>query len=359
MITDLTPFRSDEGGRQDDGPPPCPTAANIRRKKQRWLWTGRLAVGSAALLGGRGGIGKSTIGAAIAAHVTGGPQLVGHVGSRVRGSVLWFPAEENVAVQTVSRLRAAGARMRKVYFPGLDAAGLTERVLEFPLGLGEVEKIARQTKAVLAIVDPLASYVQGIDLNRQQDVRSLFQAFRLVSERSGITWLFIAHPSKVRTGPVLDRLFGSASLVHCARSVMMVGGHPDGSSCRVLVHGKTNEGLPAPSLNYDLPLRAGQHAPSVQWLGESDVTLEQLGIEALDAGELDAHGDARTLLQTMLSHNAKPAKEVLAEAAACGIGERTMRTAKAELRIPSKRIADGYGNPHWEWGPLPNGEVKP
>jgi hypothetical protein len=338
-----------------ESPPsaPCPSAASIRRKKQRWLWFGRLAAASSCILGGRGGAGKSTLAAAIAAHVTGGPTLTAHDGPRSRGGVLWFPAEENVAVQTVARLKAAGARTKKVFFPGLDGAGLTERVVEFPADLGEVEDVARRTGAVLAIVDPLASYVQGCDLNRQQDVRNLFQAFRLVSERTGISWLFLAHPSKVRTGPVLDRLFGSASLVHCARSVMILGGHPDGSAVRVLIHAKTNEGTLQTALQLDLPLRQGQHAPSVQWLGPCDVTLEQLGVEALDAGELDAHLDARELLKRILKDGPRAAKDVLAEATACGIGERTMRKAKAELRCPSVRVDSGYNPPHWDWGPLP------
>jgi hypothetical protein len=245
--------------------------------------------------------------------------------------------------------------MKRVFFPGLDESGHTKVAIEFPADLGKVEDIALATSAVLCVVDPLASYVNGLDLNRQQDVRQLFQAFRLLSERTGVAWLLIAHPSKVRTGPVLDRLFGSASLIHCARSVMMVGGHPDGSTRRVIVHGKTNEGTPARTLLYDLPLRVGQQAPCVQWLGEGDVTLEQLGIEALDAGELDAHGDARTLLTELLKDGPKPAKEILSEGAACGIGERTLRTAKAELRIPSERVHDGYGNDHWQWGPIPKG----
>jgi len=346
----------DQGGK--DSPPldVPPSAASIRRRKQRWLWTGRLAVSSICLLGGRGGVGKSTLAAAVAAHVTGGSPLAGHDGPRVKGSVLWFPAEENVSVQTVSRLRAAGARMPRVYFPGLDKQGLTERLLDFPSSLAEVENIARQTRAVLIIVDPLASYVVGPDLNRMQDVRQLFAGFRLVSERSGVAWLFIGHPSKMRTGPVLDRLFGSAALVQCARSVMMVGGHPDGTQVRCCVHGKTNEGQLAKTLNYDLPMRQGQFAPSVQWLGESNVTLEMLGVEALDAGELDAHTDARSLLQKILADGPMPAKDVLTEGAACGIGERTMRAAKAELAIPSSRIDKGYDRPHWEWGPLPKKE---
>ncbi len=344
-----------DGERGWQPPPPaasCPTAASIRRRKQRWIWSGRIATGAATVLGGRGGIGKSTIAAAVAAHVTGGPALWGHDGPRVRGSVLWLPAEESVATITVPRLRAAGAKMRQVFFPGLNSQGYTERVIEIPQGLGELEVLCLRHGASLIVVDPLASYVNGVDLNRQQDVRLVYQAMRLVSERTGVAWLLVCHPSKVRTGPLIDRLFGSAAIGHCARSVLIVGRHPDGTERRTVVHDKTNDGEPCPSVDYHIEGHEKYGTGVIRWEGPSTVTSEQLGIESLDAGELDAHADARRLLTQLLGDGPRPAKEVLQEGAACGIGERTLRAAKAELRIPSRRIADGYGDPHWEWGPL-------
>lgn len=308
------------------------------------------------MMAGRGGSGKSTVAAALAASVTGGPLMHANVEKpRCRGSVLWFGAEESAPKTVTPRLRAAGARMAKVIYPGLDDEGQVQHAIEFPADLHHVRDMCGDLNVKLCIVDPLASYCPGIDLNQQQPVRQLLGAMRLVAEQIGFSWLLIAHPNKSRTGPILDRIFASAALVHVCRSVLLVGEHPAADGRRVVVHAKTNEGEYMPTVCFRLNIDPEKKLPpTVSWIGEVPVTKEMLGVEAMDAGECDQHLDARALLRGSLTEW-RPAKEIIAEAAAAGIGERSLRTAKAELQIPSRRVANGLTNPHWEWGPPPGG----
>ncbi len=48
------------------------SAADIKIKPVHWLWTDRIALGTLALLGGREGIGKSTVAYQLAADLTRG-----------------------------------------------------------------------------------------------------------------------------------------------------------------------------------------------------------------------------------------------------------------------------------------------
>lgn len=330
---------------------PVALASGIRQRKTRWLWTGRLSCGSVALLAGRSSSGKSTLAAGIAAQLTGGPRLAGHEGPVVRGAVLWLSAEESLATIVKPRLRAAGANLRKVAFPGSDEYGVTQHAVEFPADLPALRTLILDMNAALVIVDPLASYTPSIDLNAQQAVRQLMGGLQTVSQQTGVTWLVVAHPNKSRTGNVLDRIFGSGAIRDFARSILLVGEHPECDGSRVVVNAKQSEGAEAPSLRFRFAFKDDKPLPPrVDWQGETPVTKEMLGVDAMDAGEQDGYLDARELLRTILT-DWRPAKEVLAEGQAAGISERTMRAAKAELRCASRRVNDGMRPPHSEWGP--------
>lgn len=351
---DLFPDRSSV----DQSHLPVVSASSIRRRVIRWLWRDRISIPTTVLLAGRGGVGKSTLAASIAAHVTGGPSLDPASKDKRLGSVLWLSAEENLSVVTRPRLDVAGAKLKSVYFPGVDDTGQVQHAIEFPSDLAKLQDLACDLGVKLIVVDPLASYCPSVDLNQQQPVRALMAALKLVSERVGLSWLLIAHPNKSKSGNVLDRIFASKSLVDAARSVLLVGNHPDGSDKRVVVHGKTNEGPLATTLGYRLVADDNKGVPAVRWIGPQNVTADMLGIEALDAGGTDEHLDARTLLQSLIGDDWRPAQEILTEARRTGIGETTLRKAKAELGVPSKRVDNGLADAHWEWGIPPNGWPK-
>jgi putative DNA primase/helicase len=332
---------------------PYTTAGRVRARKVRWLWWERVAEGSVTVLAGRSGGGKSTIATALVADVTGGPRLPCQVGPRIRGGVLWLSAEESPAKVMKPRFRAAGARAGKVVYPGVDDDGITQHFVELPADLHHLRLMVLDLDVRLIVLDPLASFCPQVDLNQQQPVRELMKGLRTVSEQTGVAWVLICHPNKTRTGPVEDRIFGSGAIKDFARSVLLVGGHPEADGRQVVVHVKASEGQVSPSLAFRFRRDpAGKVPPTLDWCGEVPVTKEMLGVEALDAGELDQHRDARELLRSLVKEW-RPSKEVMSEALAAGIGERTLRTAKAELAIPSRRVANGFGPPHWEWGPPP------
>jgi hypothetical protein len=79
----------------------------------RWLWEGRLPLGELALSPGRGGIGKSTFHAWLAAQITNG-LLPGEYMGTPRAVVV-MTTEDSWARTVIPRLMVAGANLKLVY----------------------------------------------------------------------------------------------------------------------------------------------------------------------------------------------------------------------------------------------------
>jgi hypothetical protein len=328
-------------------------AMAFKPKPITWLWDGAVSIPSLVLLAGRGGCGKSLIAADLAARISTGRNYEDAHRLAAARSVLWLPAEDAVEQVVIPRLRAAQASMNRIFLAGVSEDGTVSKRWSLPGDAEAIGHMAKQVDAALIVLDPLASFCQGIDLNQQQAVRGLCSELYAVALRYGLTWFCLAHPNKATTGAVLDRVFGSASLVHCSRSVMLAGSHPHVPGVKVLIHAKSNEGALCKTKTYSIHVADGQ--ASIVWGDAANVDAEELGVESLGVGERDAAADARALLIQLLSRQAVPAADVIKEAKDCGIGERTLRTAKAEMRIPSRRETSSMGVVQWVWCPPAGG----
>jgi hypothetical protein len=78
-----------------------------------WLWQDRIPLGSLSLIGGREGIGKSTVAYTIVAGITRG-RLAGEHAGQPR-SVIVAATEDSWAHTIVPRLMAAGADLDRVF----------------------------------------------------------------------------------------------------------------------------------------------------------------------------------------------------------------------------------------------------
>src|ERR1019366_6884773 len=103
------PGESDEYDATDDRRVELTPASSIKMKPVHWLWRDRIPVGELALLAGREGIGKSTIGYMMAAWITTGTMKGKHYGEP-RG-VLVAATEDSWEHTIGPRLTVAGADM--------------------------------------------------------------------------------------------------------------------------------------------------------------------------------------------------------------------------------------------------------
>jgi hypothetical protein len=343
----------DEQQAEAEQPLTIRAAASVKATKTRWLWTGRFGFGFPFLLDGSKGKGKSALLCKLAAACTGGPPMPGER-KKVHGSVIWLAGEEDEG--TVRRkLEAAGANLRKCFFPELPESGETPTV---PNDLHSLQVMAAKCQAVLMILDPLqANCSVGVNIEGNEGADLVMR--RLLKWAAGLQCCVVCSRNLTKHTTGLDALAqgrGSGTLADRARGVLRLDRHPDQEGVFAISVSATNLAAVAQTWLYRLPIRGD--VVSVEWVGPSDLDADRLAQDALDSGEQDARLEARRLLCQAIGSAWRAAAEILKEAEKAGVSTKTLRRAKADLRVPSRR-SGGFGAAGFsEWGPPPGGWPK-
>jgi hypothetical protein len=198
--------------------------------------------------------------------------------------------------------------------------------------------------AKLFILDPLQAYLGGADMHSANGIRPLMKSLGAVAERTGCAIVIIGHLNKMG-GKAQYRGLGSIDLYAAARSVLTVGKIDLDENMRAMVQGKSNLAPPGVPLAFGLDPAGG-----LTWLGEHDITLDELL-----AGKSGAHSESR-LGQTMvfirneLAGGEVPAAEMVSKATEKGIPKMTLDRAKQTLGVKSVKRQN-----QWFWS-LDEGE---
>lgn len=200
-------------------------ASAIKPRPVVWLWDGRLALGTLALLAGREGIGKSTAAYWVAARVTRG-ELPGASHGKPRG-VLIAATEDSWEHTIVPRLMAANADLDRVFRVEVRTADDIHVGLSLPHDLHSLEDAARQTNSGLLLLDPLMSRLGEQDTHKDSEVRIALEPLVALADRTGMAVLGIMHHNKSGSTDPLQLVMGSKAFTAVARSVHTVVIDPD------------------------------------------------------------------------------------------------------------------------------------
>ena len=146
---------------------------------------------------------------------------------------------------------------------------------------------------------------------------------------------------------------GSIGIVGASRAAFVVGSDNDDKTRHVLAGEKFNLGPMPKSLVYSLVDDPLNGCARVQWLGESDVTADQLVHE--DSREDEADAEDRNACQSFLvdylesNGGESPARDVLKAAMAAGFSNQETKDARRRCRHPrivSRKATFGGG---WVW----------
>jgi hypothetical protein len=183
-------------------------------------------------------------------------------------------------------------------------------------------------------------------------VRRALAPLAKLAERTGAAILIVRHLNKASGGNTLYRGGGSIGIIGAARSGLVVAEDPEDSERRILAHNKQNLCKPAASLVFTIAT-ASNGAARVVWCGQSELNASQILRAPVDEEEKSALAEAKEFLQDELRDGPMGAKQVKKNARDADIAERTLKRAKAELRVRSDKEADGS----WTWS-LPPKEAK-
>lgn len=256
-------------------------ASSIQVRPVHWLWEGRLALGSLALLGGREGIGKTTVAYTIAADITRGRLPGVHAGQPK--SVIVAATEDAWEETIVPRLMAAGADLDRIF--RVDVIGLDgiASELSLPRDVGSLERQIGEVDAAMILLDPLMSRLDGrLDTHKDAEVRLALEPIVAIANRTRTTCLGIIHVNKSDSTDPLSMLMGSRAFAAVARAVLFMMTDPEDETVRLLGQPKNNLGRTddLPTLAFriesahvadteDGPVTSGR----VAWLGESSISI--------------------------------------------------------------------------------------
>jgi hypothetical protein len=335
-------------------------ASEIEPEPVVWAWedsgAGRIPAGSLGLAAGREGTGKSSFLIWMAARITTGT-LPGSL-SAPRG-VIYVAVEDSWKYTIVPRLMAAGADLKIVYRAEVQAVEGDTVSLSLPADNRLLEEAITANQIAMVALDPLMSAISDtLDTHVNRQVRQALDPLARIADRTGAVFAGIAHFNKSASTDASSLITASGAFKDVARFIFAFATDTEDGS-KVITQTKNSLGhSDLPSLAYRLieatvPTAKGDARVGRFILdGPSAKTVQDiLSVQAM-GGDRDEKTRAEEFLRKTLGDGPQPTKDVEEEARqANGISLRTLNRARAALRIPSAKRADG----RW-WISLPEHE---
>lgn len=330
------------------------SGSQVRLERIAWEWPGMVVRNALNLFDGSKGTGKSSVMASVAAAICNGKRLPEAKSTGAKGACLWFGSEEHFGGSVVSRWAENGGDRSKLYTV-VDTPGHGEGRLILPHQEERLRNMVKATKCRVIVCDPFTALGDAaLSTRDDQAIRFYLESLARVAHDCGVTVLLARHLRKGRAGCVLDHGMGSVAIAAVCRSVLRVERDKKNPSVCFMACVSGNYGKAPGVIPYTLQEKDG-HVFTAKFGARKDTEIEEVLEGGDEPDERDAIADARALLLGALKDGPVDAKTILEEGKKNGIGERTLRKAKAELKIGSRRISAGRGiAANWKWH-LPKG----
>lgn len=227
-------------------------ASTLSMRSPTWLYEWRIPTGAITLIGGREGIGKTSISYNLAAALTRGTLPGAHYGTPRNVGIV--AVEDAWAEVVIPRLHAAGADLDRIYLIEARQDGRPETP-SVPADLDRLEQLRRDYNLALVLLDPLMSVIHSaIDTHKDREVRIALDPLARFAATSGAAVLGLLHANKSTTTDPLNSLMASRAFSAVARSVLYCITDPEAErEDRYLFgHVKSNLGPRQPTIGYHL-----------------------------------------------------------------------------------------------------------
>ena len=252
----------------------------------------------------------------------------------------------------MARLKLAGADLTRVIVPDSQAAFRPT----FPHCLHELARLVGDQQLRLIVVDPLASFATA-PITSDAPTRKMMDHLSRFSQQFNVAIICIRHWTKSAAPDPTYRGAGSHSITAAARSELLVGKSPSNPQRLVLAQLKNNLAPLATSIEFE-PV-SHPDGVTINWIGPSPLTAQDL-MNAPSQRERPVIEEAKRYLFGLLGDGPVSAKVVRSKAADAGVSSATLRRAKDELSIASRRR--GFGPESivfWELPPKSHSAIAP
>lgn len=294
-----------------------------------WLWYPFIPYGKVTIIQGDPGEGKTTLVLQIIARLTKGESIIDEK-EKTPINVIYQTAEDGLADTIKPRLLSADADCSKVIV-------IDDR--DTPLTMRDVrlEQAIVETSAKLVVLDPIQGFLGAdVDMHRANEIRPIMKHISELAKKYKCAIILIGHMNKCSVGKSAYRGLGSIDFQAAARSVLIVGRIKDEPEIRVVCQTKSSLAPEAKAVAFRLSEENG-----FEWVGEYDVSADDLLSGTVKGTKKQA---AMDFLENLLADGQMSQKEIIELARQKGISDKTLRNAKDELKIKSKRV-----NNQWHW----------
>jgi energy-coupling factor transporter ATP-binding protein EcfA2 len=203
-------------------------ASDIAMRATRWLWeVGEycwIPLGELVGLGGREGVGKSTVCTHLAAKVTKGELPGDYYGTPK--SVIIVSTEDDWSATIKPRLVAAGADLDRVFHVTAVSPEGLEGTLSLPEDTARLEELIREHDVALIILDPLLTMVNAkLDTHKDAEVRKALEPVVAVAHAARASLVGLVHVNKTNEGDLLNRIMASKALTAVPRGFLFCANH--------------------------------------------------------------------------------------------------------------------------------------
>jgi AAA domain len=227
----------------------------------------------------------------------------------------------------------------------LDVDGTAEHGAVWLTDISVLRHALTQTNARLMVVDPIQSYLGAeVDAHRSNETRPVLDGLAGLAEEYGCCVLLLRHLGKAQTGRAIHRGLGSIDMTGAVRCEMLAGCSPDDPQQRAMVQIKNNLGGYGRALGYVID-ETGQFL----WTGESALTQSDI-LAPERTEDTTAKAEAAEWLRAYLADGQRPQDKVQEAARGAGFSWATMRRAKKDVGVQSRKCAFSGG---WVWGITP------
>lgn len=309
---------------------------SIEEEKVDWIWPGVIPKGKLSLLIGDPGHGKSLLSVEIAACISSSKQFPDGTKPET-GNVLMVFCEDGAGDTVKPRLRLAGANMDKVFH-----LTINNRFLKLDTDLTQLTEVIKQTNAALLVIDPISAYLGSINSWKDDEVRHLLAGVGDLAAKTKCSILCIMHLNKKVSSNAIDRGMGSIAFSAVARSVFLIGPHPEEHDTRkILAPVKANLVETSKSRMFRIN-SSDDKVPYIEWDGETNYTARHILLREITGLDENSNLErAIRFIEDQLKNGEKAATVIYNLAQKEGLSDNILTIAKKQLGVQTNRNNEG------------------
>lgn len=226
------------------------SVSDIEKEYVEWLVPGYIPKGNITIIGGDGGLGKTSLWCNIASAISKGTPCVLQESNDVlypQGEVIYFSGEDDTARVLRARLEQNGANLDNIKTLQIDDDAFTS----LSIGGALIEGIIEARRPMLVIFDPIQQFIKNADMSKRNDMRQTMTNLTKLGTKYGTTFILVMHTNKRdKIGSFRDKLSDSADLWDIVRSVIALGRNQNNEN--FITHEKSNYGIRQNAILYHI-----------------------------------------------------------------------------------------------------------